>query len=329
MSGFRPGAVIHGKFELLAELGRGGMGSVWRARDRQLGRDVAIKFIQPAAALDAAQAAEARVRFEREARAAAALATRHVVQIHEYGIDGDTPFIVMELLAGETLAQRLEQVRRLPLPAAARVLKQAAKALQQAHDAGIVHRDLKPANLFLAQSDGEEVVKILDFGVAKATGVGGDIETTSTGHLVGSPHYMSPEQARGHKDVDGRSDLWSMAVILFRALTGQRAFAGDSLGNVIAQICSDPIPAPSSMAPELPPEVDAFFARALARDRSQRFQTAAEMADAFAEIAGVSVAGPSVRLVVPRPLGPASESPAASFGGTLTGSARLVGAPGA
>lgn len=284
-----PGAVFAGKFQLLDLLGRGGMGSVWRAQDLMLGRPVAIKFIRPVRELDEEGAQEARVRFEREARAAAQLRTRHVVQIYEYGFHGDIPYIVMEMLAGETLGQRMERLGRLPPPALARILDQAAKALELAHAAGIIHRDLKPANIFLAREDNEEIVKILDFGVAKATGMDADGDNTATGRLVGSPYYMSPEQARGEKNLDGRSDLWSMAVILFRALTGHKAFSGDSIGAVMVQILRDPIPLPSRYLPELPGPIDKFFERALARDPARRFQTAGEMARAFGAVAaGIS-----------------------------------------
>ncbi|MCC6554290.1 MAG: serine/threonine protein kinase [Polyangiaceae bacterium] len=283
----RPGVVLAGKFELIELLGRGGMGSVWKARDLLLERVVAIKLIRVRRGLDDAGAAEARVRFEREARAAAQLRTRHVVQIYEYGFHGETPYIAMELLAGETLKQRLDRVGRLPPIAAAAILDQAARALEQAHAAGIVHRDLKPANIFLAREDSEEVVKILDFGVAKETGAEPENEATATGQMVGSPYYMSPEQARGARDLDGRSDLWSMAVILFRALTGQKAFPGGSLGAVMAQILSEPIPVPSHVAPDLPPAIDRFFERALARDPGARFQSAAEMARAWSALAAL------------------------------------------
>ncbi|WP_169796688.1 serine/threonine-protein kinase [Chondromyces crocatus] len=286
----QPGAVLAGKFQILDLLGRGGMGSVWRAQDLMLGRQVAIKFIRLVQELDEDVAAEARMRFEREARAAAQLRTRHVVQIYEYGFHEDIPYIVMEMLAGETLAQRLEDAGRLTPMQSARILDQAARALELAHHAGIVHRDLKPANIFLAREDNDEIIKILDFGVAQASGTGLDGSQTATGRLVGSPFYMSPEQARGIRPLDGRSDLWSLAVILFRMVTGERAFSGDSLGAVMVQILREPIPLPSRVLPELPPSMDAFFERAFSRDRDRRFQTAGEMAQAFSAIA-VPLAG--------------------------------------
>ncbi|EYF07512.1 serine/threonine-protein kinase [Chondromyces apiculatus] len=284
----QPGAVVAGKFQILDLLGRGGMGSVWRAQDLMLGRQVAIKFIRLAQDLDEGAASEARMRFEREARAAAQLRTRHVVQIYEYGFHEDTPYIVMEMLAGETLSQRLDRVGRFTPAQCARILDQTARALELAHNAGIVHRDLKPANIFLAREDSDEVVKILDFGVAQANTMALDGQQTATGRLVGSPFYMSPEQARGVRPLDGRSDLWSLAVILFRMLTGEKAFSGDSLGAVMVQILREPIPMPTHFAADLPQSLDRFFERAFARDRNFRFQSASEMTQAFGAIAGVA-----------------------------------------
>jgi serine/threonine-protein kinase len=282
MNELAAGRIVAGKFRLDQLLARGGMGSVWAASHLVLDVPVAIKFMEPALAASA----EARTRFEREAKAAASLRTPHVVQIHDHGVDSELPYIVMELLQGEDLGARLRNDTRLSLPVASHVLTQTAKALRLAHEAGIVHRDLKPGNIFLARTDDdEEVVKILDFGIAKAlaTPIG---ESTKTGELLGSPDYMSPEQARGSRQLDARSDLWSLAVIIFRAITGVKAFKGESLGDVIVKICVEPIPVPSQVAPELPPEIDAFFAKALARDPADRFQNAREMAAEFAVAAG-------------------------------------------
>ena len=304
------GAIFGGKFRLGALVARGGMGSVWRATDLALGREVAIKFMDPTLA----GSAELRARFEREARAAAALSSPHVVQIHDHGVSDGTPFIVMEMLDGEDLGTRLKRVKRLGLAETASLVAQIAKGLRKAHEAGIVHRDLKPANIFLARADDdEEIAKILDFGVAKTREGGG--EGTQSGVLLGSLNYMSPEQARGIRVVDGRSDLWALAAIVFRAITGQMAIAGQATGDVIIRICSLPIPRATSIAPDLPPEVDAFFDRAMARDPDHRFQTARELADAFADLAGVpSVTATRFGSLAPRPA-IASTSGAASEGG--------------
>jgi eukaryotic-like serine/threonine-protein kinase len=275
-----PGAVIRSTYRLERPLAAGGMGSVWVASHMALGAQVAVKFI------DAEQTDPmARTRFQREAQSLAAIHNPHVVAVHDYGMEDETPFIVMDLLSGEDLGARLRRVRRLSLPDASCLLAQIARGLRAAHAAGIVHRDLKPGNVFLAAEGGEETVKILDFGVAKnaaSTAVG---EGTKIGDLVGSPQFMSPEQIRSPTSVDARSDLWSLSVILFRGLTGELPFKSKQIGQVLAQILTDPIPTATHVAPDLPPALDAFFARGLARDPALRFQCAQEMAHELARIA--------------------------------------------
>src|SRR5262249_26299774 len=161
-----------------------------------------------------------------------------------------------ELLEGEDLGERLRRQKRISVKAAATILTQTAKALRRAHDMGVIHRDLKPSNIFLARFDDDEVVKILDFGVAKIRHP--DIDTASefpqTGVIFGSPAYMSPEQARGIKGIDHRSDLWSLAVILFRALTGAKPFEAASIGDLVIKLCIEPLPLASKFVPELSPE---------------------------------------------------------------------------
>ena len=274
------GAVIAGRYRLDKRLAVGGMGSLWTAQHTQLDTPVAIKFMDP----NHAGSAMGRTRFEREAKTAASLKSAHVVQVHDYGVEDDRPYIVMELLQGEDLGKRLKRERRLSLQVTSSILTQIARGLRRAHDAGLIHRDLKPPNIFMARGDDEEVVKILDFGIAKDT-MGAKLgEGTQTGELMGSPHFMSPEQIRSSKDIDHRSDLWSLGVILFRALTGALPFQGDAIGAVIAHILADPIPAPSSVYPSLSPIVDAYFARAFSRDPATRFQSAREMAESFAAL---------------------------------------------
>ena len=276
-----PGAIIAGRYRLEKRLAVGGMGSLWTAQHTQLDTLVAIKFMDPThAAL-----AMGRQRFEREAKTAASLKSAHVVQVHDYGVEDDHPYIVMELLQGEDMGKRLKRERRLSLQVTSTILTQIARGLRRAHEAGLVHRDLKPPNIFMARGDDEEVVKILDFGIAKDTMEPALGEGTKTGELMGSPHFMSPEQIRSSKDIDHRSDLWSLGVILFRAVTGALPFKGEAIGAVIAHILADPIPVPSQIHPGLPPSVDAFFVRAFSRDRETRFQSAREMAEAFAILA--------------------------------------------
>ncbi|MBW2528196.1 MAG: serine/threonine protein kinase, partial [Deltaproteobacteria bacterium] len=278
-----PHAIIGNRYDLQRELARGGMGSVWVAKDSKLKRLVAIKVMVPMWV----STADATQRFEREAMAVAQLQSPHVVQIFDYGVEQQCPYIVMELLEGEDLRQRLQRENRIDLETAGRIMVQAAKALSAAHNAGIIHRDLKPGNIFLVRAAGEELVKVLDFGVAKVeTTVDADgDEPTRAGTLLGTPQYMSPEQARGAPDIDHRADLWSLAVILYRGLTGQLPFVGKSAADVIVRICTRTPPTPSSIAPDLPAEIDRFFERALANKKEERFENARQMAVAFARVA--------------------------------------------
>jgi eukaryotic-like serine/threonine-protein kinase len=270
--------VIAGRYRLERALAKGGMGQVWAARHVTLDAPVAVKFMDPALVADA----DARRRFEREAKAAAALRSPHVVQILDFGLDEGTPFLVMELLRGETLQDRLRRDGALARVTVAKIVAQSCKALELAAEAGIVHRDLKPANLYLTRSGREETVKVLDFGVAKGPRSADAGETTASGRMLGSPHYMSPEQARGGLPVDPRSDLWSLGVIAFHMLTGKKPFDGPELGEIILQICAEPIPHPSDHG--LPEAADRWFARALARDPAARFESPAAFSSSFHEL---------------------------------------------
>jgi len=258
------------------------MGSVWRAHHLTLNAPVAIKLIDPALA----SSPDAQARFIREAQAAAALRSPNVVQTLDFGVDDGIPYIVMELLIGENLADRLARVGRLTPAQTARVVVDVAKAIGKAHAAEIVHRDLKPDNVFLARDEDDEVVKVVDFGVAKATGmVGASTSRTRTGAILGTPYYMSPEQAQGDKRVDWRTDLWALAVIAFECLVGRRPFEADGLGSLIMQICAAPIPVPSAIGP-VPPGFDAWWARATERDPAARFQSARELATSLRAVLG-------------------------------------------
>jgi serine/threonine-protein kinase len=284
-----PGRVVADKYRLDKLLRKGGMGSVWVATHLALGTPVAIKFmaawLERRAAADSLFAA-AQARFEREAKAAAQLRMANVVQILDYGIDAGFPYIVMELLEGEDLGARLARVGRLSLAEMRTILDPVSRALQRAHDAGLVHRDLKPENIFLAAEGDSMVPKILDFGVAKA--LHGDTrmvsDATDEGTVLGTPYYVSPEQATGRQDVDHRSDLWSIGVIAFQAITGQKPFKSDILLEAVVEICSSPIPQPTTIDGKLSRDVDVFFARALSRDREARFQSAKELANAFGDL---------------------------------------------
>ena len=277
-----PGAIVAERYRLERPLASGGMGTIWVARHLQLDVDVAVKFMSEA--VDGAPSG--RARFEREAKSAARLRTPHVVRTYDYGVDDGTPFLAMELLEGESLEAKLRREAPLSLPVTAAIFRQIAKGLSEAHDLGIVHRDLKPANIFMARAASEEVVKILDFGIAKETRDLIVDDETKSGVLLGSPHHMSPEQARGGR-VDARSDLWSLGVVLFRMVTAEKPFAGTNVGDIIAKICADAIPRPSAFVPSLPASIDEFFNRALARNPAVRFQSVQEMSAMFDRAAGL------------------------------------------
>jgi eukaryotic-like serine/threonine-protein kinase len=294
MASVKQGSVIGGKYRLVRALAQGGMGSVWVAQHLQLDSEVAVKFMDPAYI----DSDDARARFEREAKASAMLKSPNVVQVYDYGVEDDTPYIVMELLEGEDLDTRLRREGRLSLSATARILADACKALRRAHEVGLIHRDLKPANLFLTQQGDEVITKVLDFGIAKAIGPQLSGRATKTGVLVGSPYYMSPEQIRTGKQIDHRTDIWSLGVIAFECITGQMPFPSVEVGDVLVAICSDPIPAPSKISLRLGAKVDQFFERALMRDPEQRFQSTREFAQALTALATSEegVAAPGVPL---------------------------------
>ncbi len=271
--------VVAGRFRLNHKLGQGGMGSVWHATQLGLDAPCAIKFIEG----EFAQLPEMQARFEREAKAAAALRSPHVVQIIDHSMWEGIPFIVMELLDGEDLAHRIAQRRKQGLRLTAEelviILGQVCRALSKAHAVGIVHRDLKPENIYLVKDDDREIAKILDFGIAKniTIEVG---STTRTGAMLGTPFYMSPEQAQGTRAIDARSDLWSIAVITYQCLTGELPFESEALGDLLMKIMIAPPPIPSKVA-AVPPGFDAWFAKATSRDPAGRFQSAKELMDAL------------------------------------------------
>jgi len=274
------GELVTPKIRLVRPLGAGGMGSVWLADHLALHTQVVVKFISA----ELANHKEAIARFEREAAAASQVKSPHVVQILDHGVtDEGTPFIVMELLEGRDLAVHLEKFGRMTVGEVAEVVAQLCRALSRAHERGIVHRDIKPQNIFLCDAgSGELFVKLLDFGIAKGASVEKLDTNTKTGTVVGSPYYMSPEQLVGAKDIDFRTDLWSVGVVAFEALTGMRAFDGETVGALALRIHNDPLPIPSARNDNLPPTVDEWFEHACARGPSGRFHSAKEMADAFA-----------------------------------------------
>lgn len=271
------GTVLAEKYRLGHVLGTGGMGTVYQAEHLALKAPVAVKVIDR----EVDEGDVALARFMREAQSAASLRSPHVVQILDYGMEGKRPFMVMEMLEGEPLATRLKRLGRLTPRDTYRVISHVARAVSKAHEAEIIHRDLKPDNIFLVHNEGDEIAKVLDFGVAKveATQLDGEGHTR-TGSLLGTPYYMSPEQAQGNKDVDTRSDLWALGVIAFECMTGKRPFSSDGLGDLVLQICIRDIPVPSEVVP-VPPGFDEWFKKACARDPDARFQTARDLAESL------------------------------------------------
>ena len=264
------------------------MGTVWEGVHDTLGTRVAVKIIE----IEHVQSPESLRRFENEAHAAARLQSKYVVEVYDHGVMPDgRAFIVMQYLQGEPLDRRLERLGRLSPRETARIILQICRALSKAHAVGIVHRDLKPENIFLVwdEEDGADVVKVVDFGIAKFTEPTGEVPGTYTGSLLGTPFYMSPEQARGLRTVDHRSDLWAVGVITFRCMTGRLPFEGESVGDVLVKLCTGPIPAPSEFVPDLPAEFDAWMARVLTRDLQVRFSSAAELGEALGAVCGVPV----------------------------------------
>ncbi len=275
------------KYEILAQLGAGGMGAVYEARHETTGRRVAIKVILGEIVPDEALIA----RFQREARAAGTIESRHIAQVLDAGKDAETgaPYLVMELLQGEDVDALVKREAPLPPALALRIVAQALAGLEKAHAANVVHRDIKPANLYLARTDGgQRVLKLVDFGIAK---VRDDLASsrehalTQTSTLLGSPLFMSPEQARASKSVDGRADIWSIGTVLYQMLAGRAPHAdAETLTELLLAICTSPVTPIQDRAPWIAPEIATIVARSLAIDVKDRYATAAEMRAAIAVI---------------------------------------------
>jgi serine/threonine-protein kinase len=295
------GTIVAGKYVVSRLIGTGGMGTVWEAIHLRLRTRVAIKFMQA----DRAANAGLRKRFEIEAKAAGRLSTRHAVKIFDYGVtDCGRPYIVMEYLSGGSLAQAIAERGPLSAREVALIVRQAARALAEAHAAGIVHRDIKPDNVFLAeegddtQSELPYTTKIVDFGIAsvmrtdlKARGPNGEsvrkVGPATDGTLVGTPHFMSPEQLTLGGPPTPQDDVWALAACTFMALTGKAPFDGATLGDVVLAVCTRPLPVPSKVWPGVPKGFDELFERTCSREPEKRFQTALELADALGALCGL------------------------------------------
>ncbi len=301
-----------GRYEIESLIGKGAMGVVFLARDPHLGRRVALKTYELPEGISDEMAQEFQTRLLREAHAAANLSHPHIVTVHDAGIDPGRgfPYIVMEYVPGRSLKEILAGPRRMSLELGLRIIDALADALDAAHKAGIVHRDIKPANVLVRESDG--TVKIADFGVARLSAS----ELTRTGTLIGSPAYMSPEQVRGG-EIDGRSDLFSLAVVLYEALTARRPFAGDDLPAVMYSVAHATPEPPSRLVRSLPQAIDAFFERALAKEPADRFPDGESFRAALQPLrAAVRAAGEAgARNAGARQATPAREARAAGGGG--------------
>jgi hypothetical protein len=268
-----PGNIIGGRYRLVRQLGEGAMGVVWAAVNELTSGEVALKLILKSTD-------DLRLRLLREARVCGGLKHRNVIEVHDVGQteEGD-PFLVMQLLSGETLAEHLKRQLRLDPPVAAQIARDVARALDAAHAAGVIHRDLKPANIFLHHEAGVDgaTVKVLDFGVSKSLAMSDGLVTIDGG-AIGSPAYMSPEQAQADRTLDYQTDIWSLGVVLFELLTGVRPFQGDS-NQVIPKIILGDIPLVSRHVRLVDPGLVALVSRCLERDRSRRIGSAAELAE--------------------------------------------------
>ncbi len=277
-SGPKPGWILDGRYQLEEVIGEGGMAVVWRARHLHLDQSVAIKFLK-----DGDE--EQRERFLREAKVAAAIQHRHVVQILDFGVSGPWAFMVMEHLVGRPLSDRLVE-GGLSSVEALRLTAEVLGGLAAVHDAGMVHRDIKPENIFLVEETSGTYAKIVDFGLSKRVGTTRaerlrSVIPTSENLITGTPEYMSPEQARGLPDIDERTDCWSVGVMLFEMLTGEFPFSADAVGDLLFKIIAEDPPRLSEYRPDLGPHIEKLVAFAILRDRQRRYPNARTMRQAL------------------------------------------------
>jgi len=310
----QPGAIVAGRYRLIARSGSGAMGTVFSAKHIALGSTVAIKFLHP----EVVASEDARSRFAREAKIAARLGerSRYIVRVTDYGVvDEVGPFIVMEYLQGEELTTRLRRQGRISLLEAVQIVAQLCRALEVAHQAGVVHRDIKPANVFLARphTNMSVFVKLMDFGVAKLlASTGGARDSTAepphatrVGAVIGTPAYMSPEQLLAQA-IDHRTDLFGVAALTYRMLTGEFPFGNGTLSEMGVRIVTLMPRPPTEIVRDLPKAIDAWFEKALAKSPDDRFDSASALAAAFAEAAGIELGVALPRAVYATPV-PSSE----------------------
>jgi serine/threonine protein kinase len=316
-----PGDLLLDKYRVERVLGRGGMGVVVAARHVELRELFAIKFLLPAA-LNHPQAVE---RFVREARASARLKGEHVARVQDVGrLPDGRPYMVLEHLAGNDLKETIKERGPLPVQEAATYVMQACEAVGEAHALGIVHRDLKPANLFLTRRpNGTPCVKVLDFGISKQLEPDDPEQhgLTKTGMLLGSPHYMAPEQMKKSKEADPRSDLWSLGCVLYELVTGRVPFHGDTLTELVATVLQEEPRSARELRGDLPAAVEAVIRRCLVKKREERYQTAHELAEALRAAAWSTSFESTARLQVapdlPEPRDVPRAQPASDFEATV------------
>jgi hypothetical protein len=282
VTGVREGELLAGKYRIDKILGVGGMGVVVAAHHLHLDDRVAIKFLLH----EMLGNGEAVARFAREARAAVKIKSEHVARVSDVGsLENGAPYMVMEYLEGWDLAGWLKQRGALPVEQAVELVLQACEAIAEAHTLGIIHRDLKPANLFvIRRPDGPLSVKVLDFGISKMSGIGSsipDVSITKTSAMMGSPIYMSPEQMQSAKDVDSRTDIWALGIILYELISGESPFMAESVPELVAKILSMPPPLLRSKRPDAPDGLEAVILKCLDKDRGRRFESVAELAHAL------------------------------------------------
>ncbi len=278
------GTVLAGRYRLVHAIGRGGFGSVWEAEHVTLHSKVAIKFLLRTGAPDS----DASQRFLREARLAAAVKHRNVLEITDFGfadtevpesaVERGVPYMVMELLRGQNLAELLEAEKRLSVARTVHIVSDVLRGLGAVHDAGLVHRDIKPANVFLVRDEDGDFPKLVDFGLSRRAGRS---DITSEGMLLGTPLYMSPEQALRGSDLDARVDIYAMGVVLFEMLAGRPPFDSANVAEVLRAIVTEPPPSLAALAPQVPPELVAVVEKAMSKERDDRFPDARAMRHAL------------------------------------------------
>jgi tRNA A-37 threonylcarbamoyl transferase component Bud32 len=275
------GASLDDKYRVVRHISSGGMGAVYEVEHRGLGKRLAAKLLKP----ELSKRADLLERFRREARAASAIGHEHIIEVTDLGQTAHkVPFLIMELLSGQTLSALCKAERRLEPARAVHIARQILSALDAAHARGIVHRDLKPENVFLIQRGGDpDFVKLLDFGIVKLLDENEELELTRAGQVVGTPTYMAPEQARGEKNVDGRADLYGVGAILYRMVTGQRPYTAPNFNALLFAIAQGQLVRPRKLEPGVSPHLEAAILRAMAIDPRARFQTAAEFDEALDE----------------------------------------------